>query len=1595
MQKTTTLKNFKVFLLKTFLAIFVLGMSLQVSFAEKDPGTRSRQKLKATSGLHSVKKSFKKTYDVSYTGNLMPGDCIMTQTFPQDGTPSACGTLDPAPTPTLTEDHYYDIYSFTNTTGSSQCVTVSVASSNPLEFVMSAAYSGTFNPNDIAANYLADLGISTSNTPGSYSFDLADGATVKVVVFAELGVPNTISAYNLNVTGLPQTCEVATTPTIMGTLLPICPGTSTVLFIDSCANSLNGDGTASEWVWYSSSCGGVEVGRGNSITINPSTTTDYFVRGEGACMGACSGGFTVTVNPAVNPSIIAIPGSTICEGDALGLQATSSVAIATYQWTPAGMVNDPTLQNVAATPPIGMTDFKVVMTDMNSCVDSATITITVNPRPEITGNPVPVVACEADNASFTAIATGNDGFQWEESINGGVDYFALSDGGVYSGTNTATLTITGATIGMSGNLYRAIALQGAGPCPASGTDNVSAAASLTVNPVPVATADPVSQAVCSGSNAAISLTSTVANTIFNWSRDIPTGTGGTMAVSGTTSNIGGPGSIMGTLTNTTNAPVTVTFTISSSANSCPGTDITATVVVNPIPDAVATPSSQTVCSALSLSDPDNVNIGLTSAVSNTTFTWTRTTATGLSGMPTSGSTTAAIEGVLMNTSGTAITVTFTIIPTANGCEGSEITATIMVQPLPTVNAVFNQEVCSGSLTTAVNFTGSTVTGTVYNWTNNNTDIGLAASGTGDIAAFTATNTTNMPISATITVTPVANGCSGTTTSFDILVNPKPEISIVADPPVICEGDDASVLTATSTVAGVTYVWSPAEGLSSPTGNPVGASPNVTSIYTAIATSGAGCLDTATVTVTVNVRPIVTSQPIDMEVCDGDGTVFGIDARGTDSTFQWQVSTDNGITFTDLADGGSYFGTQGDTLFINPVSTTMDGYLYRAVVSGVCAPLDAGTPNISNSALLTVNALPVVAITPTTTCGGVAGTSGTMLTASGADTYTWSPIAGLYTNATATTAYTGGNAAVVYAAPTANTTYTVTGTSAETGCSNTADATVNYTPAPPIVTPLPSSVCIGVPGSDISTLIGVSSMNLSTETFSSGTISVDIPEGTFPSSSYEGAASTISVSTIPADAVITGLSVTSNITHSHVGDVVMVLKAPNGNVFNLSALLNLTNEAGANFTNTTISSAGTAALNTGTAPYTGTFRPDGVGATFTAFGATLPGGPIDYIPNVTTFSGLYSVANGDWTLAMYDAGDPSVGTLTSWSINITYGFPDATTIWSPTTGLYTDAAGTVAYTGTASDTVYARPTTAGNHTYSVTVANGSCVSPARSVVVTARDSVRIVTQPVDAEICTDGVTTFGVSATGTGTGTGGALTYQWQVSNNGGTSFSNIANNAVYSGATTATLTVTHPPVTSNNFQYRVVINGASPCLSKTSTAAVLTVNPLPTVVISASPYTRLLPHLTTTLSATSTPAAATYTWFRDGVAVPGATSSSYIVNIDHLGDYTLRVTDVNGCTNTSNTVTIADSTSVKLFVYPNPNNGVFQVRYHSTAGNVLARTLTIYDAKGARVFAKTYTVGPPYSQMDVDVRQLGKGIYWIEVGDHNGKRLSYERVVIQ
>jgi len=152
-----------------------------------------------------------------------------------------------------------------------------------------------------------------------------------------------------------------------------------------------------------------------------------------------------------------------------------------------------------------------------------------------------------------------------------------------------------------------------------------------------------------------------------------------------------------------------------------------------------------------------------------------------------------------NTTNVPITGTITVTPHVNGCVGFPATFDITVNPLPTVTKPADQVHCSGENTHIVTFTGTPAVGVVCNWTNNNSAIGLPASGTGNIAPFSASNTTNAQLAGTITVTPVANGCVGLPETFTITVNPVPVITLTS-----AAGTNAQQLRPETAIANITY-----------------------------------------------------------------------------------------------------------------------------------------------------------------------------------------------------------------------------------------------------------------------------------------------------------------------------------------------------------------------------------------------------------------------------------------------------------------------------------------------------------------------------------------------------------------------------------------------------------------------------------------------------------------------------------------------------------------------------------------------------------------------------------------------------------------------
>jgi hypothetical protein len=136
-------------------------------------------------------------------GSIDGSDPTQTDRMFRDGIPSTCAVPKVCPGPFGDGlQHHYDSYTYTNNTGSTQCVTVDPTTECVgTNYTFVVAYLGSFNPADICENYLADSGSSPDPTqpPVTFSFNVDPGQSF-VVVVSEVTADAGCNAYTLNIT---------------------------------------------------------------------------------------------------------------------------------------------------------------------------------------------------------------------------------------------------------------------------------------------------------------------------------------------------------------------------------------------------------------------------------------------------------------------------------------------------------------------------------------------------------------------------------------------------------------------------------------------------------------------------------------------------------------------------------------------------------------------------------------------------------------------------------------------------------------------------------------------------------------------------------------------------------------------------------------------------------------------------------------------------------------------------------------------------------------------------------------------------------------------------------------------------------------------------------------------------------------------------------------------------------------------------------------------------------------------------------------------------------------------------------------------------
>ncbi|MFN3528585.1 MAG: T9SS type A sorting domain-containing protein [Bacteroidia bacterium] len=202
----------------------------------------------------------------------------------------------------------------------------------------------------------------------------------------------------------------------------------------------------------------------------------------------------------------------------------------------------------------------------------------------------------------------------------------------------------------------------------------------------------------------------------------------------------------------------------------------------------------------------------------------------------------------------------------------------------------------------------------------------------------------------------------------------------------------------------------------------------------------------------------------------------------------------------------------------------------------------------------------------------------------------------------------------------------------------------------------------------------------------------------------------------------------------------------------------------------------------------------------------------------------------------------------------------------------------------------------------------------------------------------------------------------------------LRDGVVIAGQTANSLTATQAGA------YRVRVENTSGCFD-TSAAVTVVVNPrpnAPTITVSATSDTLF------------SSAAAGNQWFRNGVAVAGATGQTLVITQN--GTYRALVTDANSCVSDSSNalnitnVSTRDMFNLSLNLYPNPTTGRSWVELDLPGVGHLE--LEVMNTTGQRVLYELHRNASGTVQLEIDLKQMADGMYFVRLtqGNHTGMR---------
>ena len=1351
------------------------------------------------------------------------------------------------------------------------------------------------NLTSLPAGASFDWSVVESNVNGGSA---GTGSSINQSLFLSSGTIGsatyTVTPSSSGCPGLPTdvVISVSAGPVVLATPETICSGSSSGVLLSS-----NPAGASFNWTFNQTGVVGAFSGSGNSITqtLNSTTTNGgnviYTVTANiGSCIGVAQD-IVVTVSPS--PVVTTTPSiQTICSGTTADIAFSSTPLGATFDWTvsqtgasggSAGNGNSVSGTYLATGPVVGTVVYDVVPT-LNGCLGQAvSAVININPSPVVIATPSSQTLCSGTQTGINLTSSpAGSSFSWtviEDQVMGGFAGNGNTIAQTLTSTTTnqgsATYTVTPSSSGCSGipldvvitidGVITPIFTQVASICsgsalsalpttsdngitgswspildntttttynftPTAGQCAVPTSMTIFVNPTPVVTATPITQALCSGTSTSIVLTSLPVGSSFDW----------TVLESGATGASAGTGANITQILSTTSQAVgSVTYTVTPTLNGCLGSPVDVVITVNPIPVALATPSSQTICSG------DVTGIALSSSPSGVTFGWS-VLENGTTGA--SAGAGSLIAQTIDATSTNSGTVTYSVTPTFAGCVGLPMDVVINIGSNPVATATPSSQTICSSEVTSIDLSSAPL-GATYSWTVSQVGATGAIAGNGSTIGQALSATSATAGTVTYTITPNVGTCVGLPIDVVITVNPTPVVSATPISAAICSGTSTSI-SLTSNPLGASLDWTATQlgtsGASAGNGTTINQTLNVTGLVSGTTTYSVtptllGCVGLPIdIPITVNPTPVVSATPINQTICSNTSPSISLSSIPNGAGFSWTVS-----------ESASSGAVAGSGFTINQ-TLTATGLIQGTATYSVIPTLGAcvGTPI---DVPIFVNPIPVVTATPAsaTICSGSA--SGITLSSSplGA-TFTWTV---LESNVSGAIAGTGnGINQTLSSTSTAVGTATYTVTPTLNGCvGSPLDVVITVNPIPTaLATPASQTICSG----DLTSIDLTSTPASSTFTWTVNQIQA--------SGATAGATNNIA-QVLNATTSNTG-TVTYNVTptlNGCVGSPLPVIVSVASNPVVIATPASQTICEGTT-TGIALSSSPTGAtFNWTSSENNATGSSSGTGSNIAQIleASSLVAGTVTYTinSNIGACVGIpldVVITINPLPTTIATPASQTICATTATGIDLTSSPLGSTYVWSVS---QSGTSGAVAGNGTTiNQTLNVTGLVAGTATYSITPTLSGCAGSPLDVIITVDPTPTAIATPTTQTICSETAFSIDLSSSPVGSSFGWTVTESAQTGANAG-SGSTISEILTVTGITQGTATYTVTPT-------------LGVCVGLPITVPIL-VNPIPVVTALAAQDT-ICSATSTSISMSSVPAGSSYAWSSVDNLVTGSSAGS-------------------------------------------------------------------------------------------------------------------------